>query len=193
VNGNFFAVHGTPIPGLDSMWDSIMIEPPGRGTTADEKIEHYAGKIAHETKHAQNVNSAGPPPATTEQTAISQGVTEESGVRTTEAQVLLEIRRARRLPPVQTPINPILSEQIGQIEGGTATADVERSFISQAPIKTYLEAFLFDFLKNRHRGNSTPDELSAIMTAVNNMELDAGVLNESFTLTDYGQALVPYS
>lgn len=187
--GTFFAPHGTPVPGLSSDWDTIFIQHPAISASNDEKLERYISQLAHETKHAQFANSASHAPAADAQTAIGLGITEESSVRQTEQQVLREIRRSRHLPRQAAVANPTPSQQIAQIEGGSVTADVERSFVSRPPIKTYLENFLFEFLKRPFGNNLTEDQKTSIMREIDAMALSTSVLDGAFTLRDFGEAL----
>ena len=191
-NGTFFAPHGTPVPGNTGDWDTLYIQHPGHSEPEEERVERYASQIAHEARHAWHANTSRARAARTEQASIRAGIREESDVRSTEATIMNEIRRAGgHVPAAVAPTTPAAIVQ--QIESGSAVADVERSFVSRAPTKTYLESSLFGFAKRQYVGTSTTGQLSKIMRAVNAMTLDVSVLNESYTLTDYGQALGLFS
>jgi hypothetical protein len=185
--GTFFNPYGQPVPGTWDYGDTIYLQFPKAWKATDEQLGKLAGSIAHETKHVVEFISSSKGPAADAPTAIARGIKEEALVRKTEHKVLKEIRGAGKLSAASPAVTKW--EKIRAFEAGTAPADVERSFPSMKPTKTYLELFLLGFLKEQWRGDLSAEKLNDLTSKMDEISITPEIYNASYTLKDYGEAL----
>jgi hypothetical protein len=134
-----------------------------------ERIEQdgeFVRSLAHETTHAFNLaTGSGTGPSQSLTASIADSVQEEAGSRSREVQILSEIQRRNGL------------RGYTHSAGSTVPREIERSFVSGTPRRTYLEMFFFNHKLQEARRQITDEEASRIERIVNDIALTAATAN----------------